>query len=599
MTQLLPERATIAARPAAPEWGSDVVAEVLRRLGIEYAALNPGASFRGLHDSLVNYLGNERPRIVLCNHEEVAVSIAHGYAKFAERAMAAIVHSNVGLMHASMAVFDAWADRVPVLVLGGNGPMDAARRRPWIDWIHTTHGQGLLVRDYTKWEHQPASVEAIPEALLRAWHAAHVEPAGPVYVAFDVSLQEQALEPGRIALPDVSRYPLPEAIAPAPELVRQAASWLVEAEYPVILLGRTGRGERVWNDLVALAEALGAAVLSDLKSAVSFPTNHPLHQAGLSTHPDEAANEVLRRADVVLALERIDVAGTLRGAKALGGAKLANVSLGHYALRSAVQDQQELPPADLPIPANVDRTVAALLDAVRGALHDNPAARRRTEDRARMHADRRTRLEAEWHRANRETWEAHPISLARLVGELRGALGERARLAIRARGTLAWPNGVWDFVLPGASLGGDGGGGIGSGPGMSVGVALAASGSGRFVFSILGDGDMLMAPSALWTAAHMRIPLLFVLANNQTYMNDEEHQERVAIARGRPLENKWIGQRMDDPPVDFAALASSMGVEGIGPVIEPDELAGAFRRAVAAVGEGRPALVDVRIGRGS
>ena len=186
---------------------------MVRQLGIEYIALNPGASYRGFHDSLVNYNGNEQPGMILCNHEEVAVSIAHGYAKQSGRAMAAIVHSNVGLLHASMAIFNAWVDRVPLLVLGATGPMDSTQRRPWIDWIHTAYAQGEVVRDYTKWEHQPASIEAIPEALLRAWHAALSEPGGPVYVCFDAGLQEQRLDPNRpVLLPDVARYPLPGPI---------------------------------------------------------------------------------------------------------------------------------------------------------------------------------------------------------------------------------------------------------------------------------------------------------------------------------------------------------------------------------------------------
>src|SRR5688572_804656 len=152
----------------APGFGSDVVADTLRALDIPYVALNPGASYRGLHDSLVNYLGNERPQMLLCLHEESAVAIAHGYAKVTGRAMGAIVHSNVGLMHATMAIFNAWCDRMPVIVLGATGPVDAVKRRPWIDWIHTARDQGALVRGYVKWDDQPASPGAAREALLRA-----------------------------------------------------------------------------------------------------------------------------------------------------------------------------------------------------------------------------------------------------------------------------------------------------------------------------------------------------------------------------------------------------------------------------------------------
>jgi thiamine pyrophosphate-dependent acetolactate synthase large subunit-like protein len=260
-----------AVRPHAPEWGSDVVAEMLRKLEIEYIALNPGASYRGLHDSIVNYNANQAPGLILCNHEEVAVAIAHGYAKVRGRAMAVAIHSNVGLMHATMGVFNAFEDRMPLLILGGNGPMDATLRRPWIDWVHTTHGQGELVRDFVKWEHQPTSVAATPEALLRAWQIAHVEPTGPVYIDLDAGLQEQRLAgKSPISLPDPAEFPTPRPPAPAPGLVRQAARWLVEADFPVILPGRIAHTRQAWDDLVALAERLGAAVLFERRGSARF-----------------------------------------------------------------------------------------------------------------------------------------------------------------------------------------------------------------------------------------------------------------------------------------------------------------------------------------
>ena len=169
-----------AASPRGSDiWGSDAIAAVLREIGIPYLALNPGASYRGLHDSLVNYLGNNTPQMLLCLHEESAVAIAHGYAKASGKLMGAVLHSNVGLMHGSMAIFNAWCDRVPVLLLGATGPVDAAKRRPWIDWLHTSRDQGGLIRDYTKWDDQPASVAATQEALLRAAQIAQTAPCGP------------------------------------------------------------------------------------------------------------------------------------------------------------------------------------------------------------------------------------------------------------------------------------------------------------------------------------------------------------------------------------------------------------------------------------
>src|SRR6187401_2223610 len=226
----------------APGFGSDVVADTLRALQIPYIALNPGASYRGLHDSIVNFLGNETPQMLLCLHEESAVAIAHGYAKVTGRAMAAALHSNVGLMHATMAVFNAWCDRMPVLLLGATGPVDAAKRRPWIDWIHTARDQGALIRSYTKWDDQPASPAAAREALMRAWFLSHAAPMGPVYVNLDAEMQEAKLsEP--LAPIEAARFMPPFASAPAAEHVAKAAALLKAAKNIVLLIGRSSRSE--------------------------------------------------------------------------------------------------------------------------------------------------------------------------------------------------------------------------------------------------------------------------------------------------------------------------------------------------------------------
>jgi len=602
------DQLTVAAsRPSRPEWGSDVAADMVRMLGIEYIALNPGASYRGFHDSLVNYGGNQRPAMILCNHEEVAVAIAHGYAKVAGRGMAASLHSNVGLMHGSMGIFNAFVDRQPVLIFGGTGPMDSTRRRPWIDWIHTANNQGGMVRDFTKWEHQPSSIAAIPEAILRGWHLAMAEPCGPVYICLDAGLQEERIE-GEIQMPDMSRYPLPSRLEPSPEDVRTAAKWLAAAQFPVILLGRTAQNQQAWSELIELAELLGAAVLGDSKSPTSFPTNHYLQQASFGIRGGADFTATLRQADTVVALERIDPMGQLRAAfstskdprqglqvDASALPKLITVSVDQFAVRSWTTDFYELPPANLPIVANVERTVAELLEEVRRIMRDDNGARSRAEQRIERHRARRKELEAGWSAFMKERWEQEPITVERMVGELKNVMGTEYEQTIVPRIPLTWPSGVWDFTGPLSHLGGDGGGGVGSGPGMSVGAALAAKATGRPVVTFVGDGDLLMSPSALWTAAHHDIPILFVVANNRSYYNDEEHQERVAKMRNRPPENRWVGQRIDDPAVNFAGLARDLGAEGFGPVADPDDLAEAYKAALAAVREGGPALVDVHI----
>src|SRR4051812_20704849 len=321
------ERPALSGTNAAA-FGSDVIADTLRDLDIPYIALNPGASYRGLHDSLVNYLGNAAPQMLLCLHEESAVAIAHGYAKVTGKAMAAAVHSNVGLMHATMAIFNAWCDRMPVLVLGATGPVDAAKRRPWIDWIHTARDQGALVRPYTKWDDQPASPAAAREALMRASFLAHAAPQGPVYVNLDAEMQEAKLEQPLAPL-EIARF-TPQVMTSAPaSLVALAAAQLKAAQRPVILIGRTTRSLEGWNARVALAEALGARVITCLKLGASFPTEHPLHLGAPSVLvPDAQGLAALGAADVILALDWVDLAGTLRTAKApASGARVISVTV--------------------------------------------------------------------------------------------------------------------------------------------------------------------------------------------------------------------------------------------------------------------------------
>src|SRR5690349_3081749 len=348
---------------AAEHWGSDAIAAMLRELDIPYLALNPGASYRGLHDSIVNYLGNERPQMLLCLHEESAIAIAHGYAKATGKMMGTVVHSNVGLMHASMAIFNAWCDRVPMLILGATGPWDAARRRPWIDWIHTASDQGALVRDYTKWDNQPASVSAAYEALLRAVQMANTPPRGPTYINLDAALQEAkigALPP----LPEVSRFEPAAPVQPEAAAIAKAAQLLSSAKNPAMLMGRVSRSEAAWKQRIALAEKVQAKVFTDMKAACAFPTDHPLHAAPPATFPD---GKLLRECDVIVSFDWIDTAGTLKVAwgDAPVTAKIIRVSADAHIHRGWSMDYQGLPPADVYLMCEPDVAVPLLLEATR------------------------------------------------------------------------------------------------------------------------------------------------------------------------------------------------------------------------------------------
>ncbi len=573
-------------------YGSDLVVDLLRAVGIPHVALNPGATYRGLHDSLVNH-GKGDPELILTLHEEIAVALAHGYAKAKGAPMAAIVHDIVGLQHASMAIFNAFCDRAPVLVLGATGPMDTARRRPWIDWIHTALVQGTQVRDYVKLDDQPASVAAIPEAFLRAWRVARTEPLGPVYLCLDAGLQEEALErpvPG----PDVGRFqPAPPPHAD-PRALDEAAARLVEARFPLIVVESLGRHPEAIPVLGRLAERLAAPLVdlaSESEGRPSVPSAHPLDMTG-------AHAEVVADADVVLALDVTNFLGALgqvdratRAVRLLNeAARVIAISLDDYAIRSWAHTYQSLVPVDLPIAADAGRVLPALLAAVEDRLkRDARAAERR--QRAERIAARHATLRAEWQATAKLERGLSPLAPSAFAAAIWDVLRDEDWAL--ANGTAkGWARRLWDWQ-PERTYGGSGGAGLGYGLPAALGVTLAHRGSNRICVNLQSDGDLLYVPSALYTAAHHRLPLLTVMFNNRTYGNDEEHQEAVAKVRGRPVENKVVGIRIDDPAPDFARLAQGFGVHAEGPIETADAVGPALRRALRVVKDGRPALLDV------
>jgi thiamine pyrophosphate-dependent acetolactate synthase large subunit-like protein len=553
----------------APGFGSDVIADALRALDIPYIALTPGASYRGLHDSIVNYLGNTKPQMLLCLHEETAIALAHGYAKVTGKAIATAVHSNVGLMHATMAMFNAWCDRMPVVVLGATGPVDAAKRRPWIDWIHTARDQGALVRDYTKWDDQPSSPGAAREAILRGTWIANTAPCGPVYINFDAELQEAKISEPLPSI-EVTRYMPTVATAVPSDLVREAAAVLKGAKQVLMLAGRASRSTAAWDARVALAEALNARVVTDLKIGATFPTDHPLYVGSpRAITPDSV--EGLKNVDAVLSLDWVDLAGALRYFGPSPAVKVIQISLDHRIHNGWSMDHQGLPPVDLLLSADPDLIVPELVKEI------GKSAKPRAMPSPRTGSDN----------------EPAGFTNEHIAGALRKVLGQRAVTYTHL--PLSWDDRWLTLRHPLDYIGSDGGGGVGGGPGISVGAALALKGSGRLPVAICGDGDFLMGVTAIWTAVHYKIPLLFVLANNRSFYNDELHQERMARARNRPIENKWIGQRMADPEVDLAAMGRAQGAAGFGPVTKAADLAPILEKAVVAVEAGQVAVVDVRV----
>jgi len=568
------------------KWGSDVVAEMVRRLNLKYIALVPGASYRGFHDSIVNYLGNENPQMVICLHEEHAVSIADGYGKVTEEPMAVALHANVGLMHASMPIFNAWCDRTPMMIFGATGPVDAHRRRPWIDWIHTAKDQAAIIRDYTKWDDQPASPQASVESVLRANQIARSAPYGPVYICLDADLQEAALAE-KVSIPDPARFAPPPAPAAPRESIVRTLKAIEKANFPLILMGRVSRKQKDWDHRVRFAEAIGAAVLTSSNDPAAFPTTHPLHLVAPCLRPSKAATALIEKADLIISLDWLDLAGVLR--LSLGKAQTqepADKTIVHCSIDSIrtngwSMDHQALPAVDIPIFAEPDGFVAQMLDELAGKkLHK---LRTRPEMKRLTHWNSAAMFKSSSARGSVMTlWD-----MAMTVREF-----ARKRPVTFARLPIGWPGEAYEFDGPLSFMGNDGGGAVGTGPGHTIGAALALKETDRLTIGVLGDGDFLMGVNALWTASHFDIPVMIVIADNRSYFNDEMHQERVAQMRSRPAQNRWIGQRIDDPRVDLVAMARAQGFKSEDPVSTPEALAKALKRGADVVANGGRYFID-------
>lgn len=573
----------VGFEPGPAAYGSDLVVDLLRELGTRYVPLNPGSSFRGLHDSLVNHGGNTAPQLLLCLHEEIAVSLAHGYAKGSGQVGVAAVHDLVGLMHASMAVYDAFCDRVPLLVLGGSGPADPALRRP-IDWIHSATTQAQLVRDFVTWDAEPTTAAAFVADTLRAHRLAASVPPGPTYVSLDAGVQEAPLaEP--TALPDLDAHPVAPRIAADAASVERAATVLLDARRPVVTAGAMGWDAGATAVLVELVELLGAAYHDD-RNTVSLPSGHPQNGTGDATWFDDA--------DVVLAVGLPDVPGRLRrrGRDRAGTPaalpRIVDVSTGHLGQKSWSGAFSTPVPLAAQVLADPLTGARQLLEALRERVPADDAAARRARVVDQVAAQRKRAAAVV-----RETWDAVPVAPSRMVSELWSVVRDVPHL-LCLRNTRSWPEGVWDLPGAGSYLGHSGGGGVGYGPGAFVGGALAARDRGLLGVGIIGDGDLLMAAGALWTAVHHRIPALLVVNDNGSFYNDEPHQAAVARERGREPANSWIGMRIADPAVDIDALAASYGCWTAGTVTDPAGLADAFTRGLAAARDGRVAVVHVR-----
>ena len=574
----------------APEWGSDVMVDVLRGLGLRYVALNPGSSFRGLHDSLVNYGGDEITMIE-CPHEKLALGVAHGYAKATGEPMAVVLHDLVGLLHGTMGVYYAYIDRVPVIVLGGSGPAAHERRRPNIDWIHSANVQGQAVRPYTKWDHEPRSLASVPTVLGRAYRIAVEEPRGPVYVALDAALQEDRVT-APVPLDDLPRIASPPSrLAPEPVALQQLARELCSAQRPVMVLGQPGRDPASFDVLVQLAELVGVGAV-ETHWRLNFPNRHPLNVTGTDALEDADCVLLVDTKDMGKPTQQLESTTRTITSRLADGCRVLDLGFGDVGISSWSEDYAEALPADLRVTADTAVALPLLLDRCRQLVAEDTAER--TAGRESRRADLTRRHEATWQRwADRaeEVADASPVSTARLAAEVWEVVREHDW--VLTAGTAAeWALRTWDFDRPhrhpGKQLG------TATQIGISLGVALAHKGTGRLVVDLQPDGDLMFDVGALWVAAAYELPLLTVMFNNRAYYNDWEHQERLARQRGTPVERASIGMALSEPAPDFAAIAKGFGWWAEGPVTDPAQVRAAVQRAADHVlATGRPALVDV------
>jgi acetolactate synthase-1/2/3 large subunit len=572
--------------------GSDYMIDVFKSLGFEYFFANPGSSFRGLHESLINYGGNKSPELITCCHEESSVAMAHGYFKAEGKPIAVMAHGTVGLQHASMAIYNAWCDRVPVYVILGNHA-DAAIRRG-AEWYHGVQDAAAMVRDYTKWDDFPWSLTHFGESAVRAYQVAMTPPMAPVVMVLDGGLQEHPIS-------TTERLPIPRLTMPAPPAgergaVEEAAKMLVAADNPVLVADRLARTPNGMALLVELAELLQAGVI-DEGSRMNFPSRHPLNQT-------QRGRAMAAEADLIVGLESADFWGTVNAVRdqlhrstrrlAKANAKLITISTGDLYIRANYQDFRRLQDVDLAIAADGEATLPALIDAVRRLV---------TGDRQRVFQERGARL-AQASRAAAEAnrvaatyaWDASPVSVARLCAEVWAQIRNDDWSLVSSyysNDQTNWPRRLWNFDKRYQWLGHAGGGGIGYGAPASVGAALANKKHGRLSVAIQTDGDMMYAPGVLWTAAHHKIPLLSVMNNNRQYHQEAMHVQKMCNARNRGVDRGEIGSRLSEPNIDYARLAQSMGIYAEGPITNPNDLAPALSRAIAVVRKGEPALVDV------
>jgi len=542
--------------------GSDHMVDVIKSLGVEYCAFNPGSSFEGLHESLINYGKNTMPEIITCLHEESAVAMAHGYAKTEGKPMLALLHGTIGVQHAAMAIYNAYGDRTPIIMIAGVGDTAVP--------AHTAVDLAVAVRDYVKWDHQPDKITGFAGALQRAYKLAMTPPMAPVLVVANSDHQELPC-PSGLTVPKLVMPSIPSADLAT---VREIAKMLVAAENPKINATRMARTQDGITWLVELAELLQAPV-NGVGERINFPSRHRLAGAG-DGQPDLILN--------------------LEGGGGFGGganrAKVINITSAELLATHNFNVNGNAPQGDLVVAADAQATLPALIEETKKLVTGDMKSR--WADRGQKHAAANAKTRAQVIEDARYGWDASPISLARIAAELWPLIKNEDWAFVSPQGFVGnWPNRLWDMSKTYHYIGGQGAGGMGYGAPASVGAALAHKKHGRLPINIQTDGDMNYAPGVLWTAVHHKIPLLSIMHNNRGYHQEVMFVEQQCSIRNRGAEMAHIGTKITDPNIDYAMMAKAYGMYSEGPITDPKELGPALKRGIDRVKKGEPVMLDV------
>jgi acetolactate synthase I/II/III large subunit len=571
--------------------GGDYMVDVLKALDIDYVASTPGSTFRGLQESIINYGMNKKPEFITTIHEEASVALAHGYAKISGKPMASMVHGVVGLQHSSMAIYNAFCDQVPIVVMAGNVGA-GTKRRPGVEWAHSAHDQAIIVRDYTKWDDQAVNLEDFGEGLVRAYDIATTVPMGPTLVVVDAEQQEEVIEPGRrLVVPKLNDRTQPSG---DPNALAEAAKMLANAENPLIIVGRYTRSEVGPKQLVQLVELLQCPVV-DVRNRMNMPNRHPLNHT-------QRAGAAIRQADVVLGIEVMDMWGELHTvADLIGrparprtspGVKVITLGTTDAYIKPNMGEYERYQGADLAITGDGETSLPYLIQALEKEM--TPARQSVASARGQKLMEMGHKFLAAADQEAAYGWNASPVSTARLSAELWNQIkNEDWTMATEVTFLSNWPYRLWSFEKHFNSMGGSVGGGVGYNAPAALGAALANKEHGRITVALNGDGDLMMSPGVLWTAAHHQIPILYIIHNNRAWHQEFMHVQRMAQRNQRGIERAHIGTTMWDPNIEFSMLATSMGVYSPGTIENPGDLGPALQKALAVVKKGEPALINV------